>query len=115
MLLLLLQVDSYEALQRFVAVVSTGSPVRHFIVHARKCYLQVRWLGLWVQVCSVWLQALFGLIPGVHASCVLAPLDWPPFLAPHSQTHRKCQACPHPAMVDVPLALQPLATALPWT
>lgn len=33
-------VDSYEQLQRFVRIVSEGSPVRHFVVHARKCFLQ---------------------------------------------------------------------------
>lgn len=32
-------VDSYEQLQAFVRTVSLGSPVRHFIVHARKCFL----------------------------------------------------------------------------
>lgn len=32
--------DSYEQLQRFVRIVSEGSPVRHFVVHARKCFLQ---------------------------------------------------------------------------
>ncbi len=34
------EVDSYEQLQHFVSVVSEGSPVRHFIVHARKCFLK---------------------------------------------------------------------------
>jgi hypothetical protein len=31
--------DSYEQLARFVKVVSEGSPVRHFVVHARKAIL----------------------------------------------------------------------------
>ncbi len=31
--------DSYEQLKAFVRTVSEGSPVRHFIVHARKCFL----------------------------------------------------------------------------
>lgn len=33
-------VDTYEALHRFVKIVSTQSPVRHFVVHARKCLLK---------------------------------------------------------------------------
>ena len=32
-------VDSYEALHRFVKTVSGQSPVKHFIIHARKCML----------------------------------------------------------------------------
>ncbi|KAF5828495.1 hypothetical protein DUNSADRAFT_17556, partial [Dunaliella salina] len=34
------QDDSYEALQRFVRVVSERSSVRHFIIHARKAFLK---------------------------------------------------------------------------
>lgn len=33
-------VDSYEALHRFVSIVSTQSPVKHFMIHARKCLLK---------------------------------------------------------------------------
>ncbi|KAG1670301.1 hypothetical protein FOA52_003651 [Chlamydomonas sp. UWO 241] len=33
------EADSYDALKAFVATVSDGSPVTHFIVHARKCFL----------------------------------------------------------------------------
>ncbi|GAX83434.1 hypothetical protein CEUSTIGMA_g10859.t1 [Chlamydomonas eustigma] len=33
------EVDSYEQLKAFINIVSSGSPVRHFIVHARKCFL----------------------------------------------------------------------------
>lgn len=32
-------VDSYEALHRFIRTVSSQSPVKHFIIHARKCML----------------------------------------------------------------------------
>ena len=32
-------VDGYEQLKTFVQIVSKGSPVTHFIVHARKCFL----------------------------------------------------------------------------
>jgi tRNA-dihydrouridine synthase A len=32
-------VDSYEALHRFIRIVSAQSPVKHFIIHARKCML----------------------------------------------------------------------------
>jgi tRNA-dihydrouridine synthase A len=32
-------VDSYEALHRFIGTVSSKSPVKHFIIHARKCML----------------------------------------------------------------------------
>ena len=32
-------VDSYEVLKSFVKTVSEGSPVTHFIVHARKAFL----------------------------------------------------------------------------
>jgi hypothetical protein len=32
-------VDTYEAVHNFVRIVSEGSPVRHFIIHARKCFL----------------------------------------------------------------------------
>lgn len=35
------EVDSYEQLVRFVRVVSEGSPVRHFVVHSRKAFLNV--------------------------------------------------------------------------
>jgi hypothetical protein len=34
--------DSYEQLKTFIQVVSENSPVRHFIMHARKCFLKVR-------------------------------------------------------------------------
>lgn len=33
-------VDSYEALSNFIKVVSEGSGVSHFIMHARKCLLK---------------------------------------------------------------------------
>lgn len=33
-------IDSYEALHRFIRTVSTQSPVRHFHIHARKCLLK---------------------------------------------------------------------------
>jgi tRNA-dihydrouridine synthase A len=33
-------VDSYEALSRFISTVSTNSPVRNFHIHARKCHLK---------------------------------------------------------------------------
>ncbi len=33
-------VDSYEALCNFISVVSKGSGVSHFIMHARKCLLK---------------------------------------------------------------------------
>lgn len=33
-------VDSYEALHRFVQIVSKNSPVTHFMIHARKCLLR---------------------------------------------------------------------------
>ena len=33
-------VDSYESLHRFIHIVSTQSPVSHFIIHARKCHLK---------------------------------------------------------------------------
>ena len=32
--------DSYQALCRFIRVVSTHSAVTHFIIHARKCLLK---------------------------------------------------------------------------
>ncbi|PSC72239.1 tRNA-dihydrouridine synthase A [Micractinium conductrix] len=32
--------DSYPELARFIAAVASGSPVRHFIIHARKCLLK---------------------------------------------------------------------------
>lgn len=32
--------DSYEELCRFIRTVSEGSPVTHFIIHARKCHLK---------------------------------------------------------------------------
>lgn len=32
--------DTYEQLHHFVQTVAEGSPVRHFIIHARKCLLQ---------------------------------------------------------------------------
>jgi len=32
--------DSYEQLKAFIRVVSEGSPVTHFIMHARKCFLK---------------------------------------------------------------------------
>ena len=32
--------DSYPFASHFVHVVSTHSPVRHFIIHARKCHLK---------------------------------------------------------------------------
>jgi hypothetical protein len=35
------EVDSYAQLARFVAVVSAGSPVTHFVLHARKAFLNV--------------------------------------------------------------------------
>ena len=34
------EVDSYEALHQFVAVVSASSPVTHYVIHARKCLLK---------------------------------------------------------------------------
>jgi tRNA-dihydrouridine synthase A len=52
-------VDSYEALHAFVAAVAAASPVRHFLVHARKCLLSglsplqnrtippLRWQWVW--------------------------------------------------------------------
>lgn len=33
-------VDSYEQLYNFIKVVSAGSPVKHFIIHSRKCFLK---------------------------------------------------------------------------
>jgi tRNA-dihydrouridine synthase A len=33
-------VDSYDALHKFISVVSSRSPVRHFMIHARKCLLK---------------------------------------------------------------------------
>lgn len=33
-------VDSYPALHKFIRLVSSGSPVKHFIIHARKCHLK---------------------------------------------------------------------------
>jgi tRNA-dihydrouridine synthase A len=32
--------DSYDLMHEFIRVVSTGSPVTHFIIHARKCLLK---------------------------------------------------------------------------
>lgn len=34
------QADSYDQLRTFVRTVSEQGGVRHFILHARKCYLQ---------------------------------------------------------------------------
>lgn len=61
--------DSYEELCNFISTVSSGSPVKHFIIHARKCHLKglVRPLHTAHAVAAV--RSTAGLSPAWSRAC----------------------------------------------
>ena len=75
--------DSYEQLVGFIRTVSSASPVTHFIVHARKCYLkglnphQNRWVGGLVLSQYRWVGGQAGGCPA-SLSLNRNPASWPP-------------------------------------